>query len=239
MPKRHSARTPGSSRRSISKPRKTEEARATWTQKELKQLDALDTPAKIQAFLDALPYDPEDGGRSVRSTLRLRTAHCLGGSLLAAYCLERAGFGPACVVGLEAENDDSHCIAVYKRRGFWGAVAKSNTTLLRSRDPVYPSLRALVLSYHDFYINSLGEKTLRAYTGPLRLSAFDRKTGRTQDWLFAEQHISAFEDDEHWPEPVDLLEGISMDDLIPAPPGTGIHEACFLGSDPDGLFQPE
>ena len=67
-----------------------------------------------------------------------------------------------------AVNDDDHVIAVYKKNGLFGAVAKSNTTLLRFREPVYRTIRELVMSYFDFYFNTYGQKSLRSYTNPVR-----------------------------------------------------------------------
>lgn len=211
----------------------------SWTSAEETQLEALSTPVRIQDFLDSLAYDTEDGGRSVRSTLALKTAHCLGGSLLAAHCLERHGFGPARIVALGAENDDSHCIAVFQRNGLWGALAKSNTTLLRSRDPVYPNIRCLVLSYFDFYINSNGAKTLRYFVGPLRLAKFDKASRGNGAWLWSNEKVDALDDEEqYWPSRVELLQGVDRANLMEKPEGNGVHQACFLGSNPDGLFKP-
>merc|ERR1719460_689877 len=89
-----------------------------FTKQEEAVLRKLNTPAKIQGFIDALGYDGEDDYFSVRSTLRTRKAHCMGGALLAACCLERLGYGPARVVGFDAQNDDTHAVAVYQKNGY-------------------------------------------------------------------------------------------------------------------------
>eukprot|EP00392_Amoebophrya_sp_AT5.2_P010097 g10150.t1 len=87
-----------------------------WTKEEQRILKKLDTPAKIQLFLDnELSYDPKDGCRSVRSTLQTKQAHCLGGCFLGYYLLTRLGYEAFCV-GLDAVNDDAHAICVYLER---------------------------------------------------------------------------------------------------------------------------
>jgi hypothetical protein len=159
-----------------------------WTAEEQAELDALTTPSLIQAWLNRVPYDAADGGRSVRETLRRRTAHCFGGALFAAHCLQRIGCTDVFIVNLDAVRDDGHILCVYVQHGHWGAIAKSNFNLLRSREPIYPSLKSLVLSYFEFYFNSAGEKTLLSYTDPLRLQpAIGAKGGgfSAKRWLFA------------------------------------------------------
>ena len=133
----------------------------------------LDSPVAIQAFLDAIPYSAEEVYRSPASVLRDRMGHCFDGALFAAAALRRLGHPPR-IVDMIAVRDDDHILAVYKRFGCWGAVAKSNYVGLRFREPIYRSLRELVLSYFELFYNVAGEKTLRAYTVPLDLSGFDR-----------------------------------------------------------------
>src|SRR5262245_40563625 len=134
---------------------------------ELAILRRVDTPAKIQKFLDCdLDYNKERDGetcRSPRRVLRDRTAQCMEGALFAAAALRVQGFPPL-LVDLESVRDDDHVIAVFRQRGHWGAVAKSNYAGLRFRSPVYRTLRELVMSYFEHYYNPAGEKTLRAYS---------------------------------------------------------------------------
>jgi len=151
-----------------------------WTQPELRALARLGTPRKIQDFLDSIPYSTEDRYRSPRSVLRERVAHCYDGALFAAAALRQGGHRPL-LVNMYAERDDEHLLAVFKRDGHWGAVAKSNFVGLRYRDPVYRTLRELVMSYFQDYFNVQGEKTLRAYTRPLNLARFDRLSWTTSD----------------------------------------------------------
>ncbi len=133
----------------------------SWTKEELKFLDQLNTPLKIQQYLDSISYNATHETNSPRWVMRKKRAHCVEGALFAAACLENQDFRPM-VVDMRAENDDDHVIAVYNIDGCWGAIAKSNFTVIRQREPVYKSVRELVMSYFDFYFNSLGEKTLRA-----------------------------------------------------------------------------
>ncbi len=148
------------------------EKRLTTEQRGL--LAGLDTPARIQAFLDAMPYSPENANRCPLSVLRDRTAHCLDGALFAAAALRRIGHPPVLIDLLpEPGTDDDHVLAIYRVDGYYGALAKSNYTGLRSREPIHRSLRELVLTYFENFFNLYQEKTLRRYTAPLRLAAYD------------------------------------------------------------------
>jgi hypothetical protein len=143
---------------------------------EWKVLQRLSTPYSVQRFLDEeVAYNQEPDGetcRSPRMVLRERLAHCMEGALLAAAALRVHG-DPPLVVYLESVRDDDHVLAVYRRGGCWGAVAKSNYSGLRSREPVYRTLRELAMSYFEDYYNLKGEKSLRAYSRPIDLRRFD------------------------------------------------------------------
>ena len=155
-------------------------ARDGWTPSERAALRRLSTPARIQAFLDGLDYRTEDEPASPRRVLAERRAHCLDGALLAAAALRRLGHEPM-VLGMWAVRDDGHVIALFRRDGAWGAIAKSNFTGLRHREPVYRDVRELVMSYFEDYFNADGERTLRMHTPPLRLARFDRMGWETRD----------------------------------------------------------
>jgi hypothetical protein len=148
-------------------------------------LRRLKTPAGIQRFLDEeIGYNTEPDGPTCRSpllVLRDRVAHCMEGALLAAAALEANGFPPL-LVDLEAVRDDDHVLAVFKQRGCWGAIAKSNYAGLRFREPVYRTLRELAMSYFEHYFNPAGEKTLRSYSRPVNLARFD-------GWATAERDV--------------------------------------------------
>jgi hypothetical protein len=147
----------------------------------------LSTPENIQKFLDTeLQYNKEPNGptcKSPRRVLRDRTAHCIEGALFAAAAL-RFHRRPALILDMEAVRDDDHIIAVFKEVGHWGAVAKSNYSGLRFREPVYRNVRELVMSYFEMYFNLDGEKTLRRYSRPVNLSRFDRI-----DWMTSEKDL--------------------------------------------------
>ncbi|HEX8984762.1 MAG TPA: hypothetical protein VF767_05000, partial [Bryobacteraceae bacterium] len=123
---------------------------------EWQELRRLKTPEKVQRFLDCeVGYNKEPGGptcRSPRRVLRDRVAHCLEGALFGAAALRVQG-RPPLLVDLEAVRDDDHVLAVFRERGLWGAVAKSNYAGLRYREPVYRTLRELAMSYFEQYYN--------------------------------------------------------------------------------------
>ncbi len=168
-----------------------------FTSSELRTLRALKTPAGIQRFLDGLPYNLSFTARSPQKVLRHRTASCLEGGIFAAAALRVIGFPPL-IFDLEAEQDTDHVIAIFKIGGHWGAVAKSNFTGCRYREPVYRNLRELAMSYFNIYFNLRGERTLRRYSRPVSLTRFDHLNWMTTDkpiWFIAEHlceipHIS-------------------------------------------------
>jgi len=152
----------------------------TWTKGELRVFGRLSSPIKIQLYLNRMAYDPDYGARSPRWIIKERKAHCFEGAIFAAAALRELGHRPS-LVDIRSWNDDDHVIAVFKERELWGAVAKSNFTVIRFREPVYRSLRELVMSYFDVYFNALGDKTMRSYSLPLDLSQFDGRHWMTTD----------------------------------------------------------
>ena len=123
-----------------------------WNKEELKILRSFKSPESIQAFLDNVPYNPADTCISPRCVMRERKAHCMEGALFAAAALEFIGYKPI-MVYIMAVRDDGHALAIYKRNGKYGCLAKSNVSVLRYRSPVYRTLRELVISYFDYYFN--------------------------------------------------------------------------------------
>jgi hypothetical protein len=144
-----------------------------FTPKELRKLRRLKDPHGIQKHLDAMPYHLADTAWSPRRVLAENTSHCLEGAIFAAAALRANGFPPL-IVDLEAERDTDHVLAVYRIDGHWGAVAKSNYTGCRYREPVYRTLRELALSYFNIYFNLRRERTLRRFSRPVNLARFDR-----------------------------------------------------------------
>jgi hypothetical protein len=151
------------------------------TKPEQREWARLNSPRKIQDFLDGIPYSNESGYRCPLRVLRERVAHCFDGALLAAAAMRRLGHRPSIVNLLANDQDDDHMLALYRRDGHWGAVAKSNFSGLRFREPVYRTLRELVMSYFEEFYNVDRKKTLRSYTEPLDLKAFDKFNWMTSD----------------------------------------------------------
>jgi hypothetical protein len=154
-----------------------------FTSAELRKLRSLKNPHGIQRFLDDMPYHVATTAWSPRRVLRDNTSHCFEGALFAAAALRVNGHPPL-ILDLEADHDTDHVIAIYRIRGHWGAVAKSNFTGCRYREPVYRSLRELALSYFDVYFNLRGERTLRTFSRPVNMARFDR-----HHWTTTEEHL--------------------------------------------------
>src|SRR5512145_685145 len=145
------------------------------TPAEFAVLRRLDTPRKIQAFVYQLKQNFELGGETcltVREVLRTRRAHCIEGAMLAACAFWVHG-EPPLLLDMRAVRDFDHVVAVYRRKGRWGAISKTNGIGLRSRDPVYRTLRELAMSYFHEYANRRDHKTLRRYSRPLDLRRVD------------------------------------------------------------------
>ncbi|MFH1078299.1 MAG: hypothetical protein V1745_03410 [Patescibacteria group bacterium] len=157
------------------------------TEHELSLLKPLDTPRKIQDFLEKIPAnlcEDRDTCLSPRMVLRERRAHCVEGAMLAALALRLHGDRPLIVDLTASSKDLDHVIAVFKRGGFWGAISKTNHAVLRYREPVYRTIRELVMSYFHEYTTDDGKKTLRSYSRPVNLGRFDRK-----GWVTAEEDV--------------------------------------------------
>lgn len=156
------------------------------------------TPSLIQTFLDAIPYSPDHFYRCPLRVIRDCKAHCFDGALFAAAMLRRIGYPPLILEMLPNARDDDHLLAVYRLQGCWGAVAKSNFSGLRYREPVYRTLRELVMSYFEQFYNVEREKTLRGYGLPMNLSRYDplgwevhdEPLDRIADDLDSQRHVS-------------------------------------------------
>lgn len=178
-------------------------------------LRRLDSPRKIQQFLYNLRqnFEPEgDTCSSVREVLRSRRAHCIEGAMLAAAALWVHG-EPPLLLDFQAVRDFDHVVALYKRRGRWGAISKTNGVGLRGRDPVYRNLRELAMTYLHEYANRRDHKTLRSYSRP-----FDLRAMRAADWVTNE--------DDAW-DVVDRLEALPHYRLL-----TRVQERALTRRDP-------
>jgi len=150
---------------------------------ELRKLRSLKDPDGIQRFLDKMPYHLANTAWSPRRVLLENTAHCLEGAIFAAAALRVNGYPPL-LLDMEAEHDTDHVIAIYRARGHWGAVAKSNYTGCRFREPVYRSLRELAMSYFNIYFNMRRQRSLRTFSRPVNLKRFD-----DQQWMTTEKPV--------------------------------------------------
>lgn len=172
-----------------------------FDKKEMAILRTLNTPAKVQDFINSIPANFEPHGdqlKSPRRVLRERTAHCFEGALLAAAAFRVHGQDPL-IMDLKASADDKdHVVALFRENGCWGAVSKTNHGVLRYRESVYRTPRELALSYfHEYFLDS-GKKTLRSYSVPFNLSRFD-----DQQWMISEEDLwdlgAALDDARHFP----------------------------------------
>ncbi len=147
----------------------------------------LTTPQKIQDYLDSIPFNYEKDGETCMSPARVlgeKKAHCIEGAMLAAAALMHVGEKPL-ILSLKVRNDDfDHVVALFKRNGYWGAISKTNHAVLRYRDPVYATIRELAMSYfHEYFLTTNGEKTLRGYSRPINLNRFGK------DWVHASHDL--------------------------------------------------
>ncbi|MCK9344879.1 MAG: hypothetical protein M0P64_01985 [Candidatus Pacebacteria bacterium] len=157
------------------------------TKDDLKILSQLNTPQKIQDFLDELPQNNEDKGETCMSPARVlleKKAHCIEGAMLAAVAIWLQGEKPLIMSLKVAHGDDDHIIALYKVNGYWGAISKTNHAVLRFRDPIYRTPRELALSYyHEYFLTSNGKKTMVGYSRPVNLRRFGT------NWVVAENDL--------------------------------------------------
>jgi hypothetical protein len=149
----------------------------------VRELRALKTPLQIQEFIDALEYQYADTAWSPMRAMRERKGHCMEGALVAAAALRLQGHPPL-LMDLEGERDDDHVVALYRQRGLWGSIAKSNFAGLRFRAAVYRTLRELAMSYFEHYYNLRGEHTMRSYSVAVNLARLD-----SQHWMTAEEDV--------------------------------------------------
>ena len=157
------------------------------TPDEKKLFKSLNTPIRVQEFLDKLPMNHEKSGHthySPRKVLRKKKAQCIEGAMLAAAIFWYHGEEPVLMDLVSHVQDDDHVIALYKKNGYWGAISKTNHPGLRFRDPVYKTPRELALSYfHEWFFYVSGEKTLISYSDPVNLKKFEK------GWVTSEKNL--------------------------------------------------
>jgi hypothetical protein len=201
-----------------------------WNNSELKIFKKLNTPFKIQHYINELKYNPHSSAASPRVVLERGSAHCFEGALLAAALLEFHGHRPM-LVDLIAFNDDDHVITPYKMNGYWGAISKTNTTTAGMRLPFYKTIRELVMSYFDFYFNTKGEYSLLKYSKPIslnRLNHFEWRTSQ-KDLITMGYKLNDFPH-------INILSKKELQKIPKAP--NKVVKATFYKSNPKGLYQP-
>ncbi len=158
----------------------------SYKKEEIRLFKKLNSPKKIQDYIQKIPFNFEKLGEtcmSPRTILKKKKAHCMEGALFAAAVLEFHGHLPL-ILDLRTSKkpfDYDHVVAIWKEDGFYGAISKTNHGVLRYREPVYKSVRELVMSYFHEYFLTNGLKTLREYSDPFDLNHFNYLNWRTND----------------------------------------------------------
>ncbi len=204
---------------------------AVWSLQEQQFFKQLNSPFLIQTYLDSLPYSDDSFYRSPRRVMQDGKAHCFDGALFAACALQFIGHPPL-IVNILADNDDDHLLAIYKVWGYWGAVAKSNFVGLRFREPIYRSLRELVLSYFESYYNLEKEKSMRGYTVPLDLSRFHH-----WQWMTSDENLEQISDALDRIRHINILTPAMIKNLNPVDERS--YRAGMLGVNEAGLYRPD
>lgn len=171
-------------------------------EKEYKILKKLNTPAKIQDFLDTLSMNFEYGGDTYlppMTVLKKKICHCGEGAILAALALRVNGYPPLLIDLRSNKIDFDHVITVFRKYGCWGAISKTNHGVLRYREPIYKTIRELAMSYFHEYFDDQGRKNLRSFSLPVNLKRFD-KLG----WMTTEEEV------DYIPEYLDEVKHFSM-----------------------------
>jgi hypothetical protein len=195
-----------------------------------RKLTRIQTPFQVQQFISKIPYNPDDDCRSAERVFLERKAHCFEGALLAAVMLEKLGHEPQ-LLHFRSHRDDDHVVAIFKIKGKWGAVGKSNTTLLGFRNPVYRNLESLALSYFPFYFNVKGELSLLSWAR-IRLNRYEKKW----QWRAGANDVSDLSPEFYAAKGNSVYSVKQIEKLAKAPPL--VVEACFLGANQSGLYRP-
>ena len=160
-----------------------------FTSREWKLVQRLNTPAKVQRFFTSLPYNWDKPGistlRSFREVLEHHEVHCLEAAVGAAVILEQHGYPPL-LLDLESQDLLDHVVFVFQKRGKWGSVGRSRDLGLHGRKPVFRSIRDLVWSYFDPYVDFTGRIKGYGVTNLYELGNYD--------WRFSARRMTKIED---------------------------------------------
>lgn len=161
-------------------------------QKDYAFLKTLNTPGKIQDYLDSIPFNFEDTGETCMSPTRVlkeKKAHCMEGAMLAALALHLSGHKMFLLSLKVDKNDFDHAVALFRMNGYWGAISKTNHAVLRYRDPVYATVRELAMSYfHEYFLVEDGKKTMKGFSNIINLRRYGTKWITSMEDLW---HISS------------------------------------------------
>lgn len=193
-----------------------DQLRALLSPAERRVFQKLNTPDRIQTFVEALPHNfSYAAGETCRSVRRIlhnkqsKRAYCFEGAVLAAAALAYHGQSPLLLDLQTRDDDEDHVVALFKENGLWGAISKTNHPVLRWRDPVYKSVRELAMSYfHEYFLPHTGVKTLYAYSRPFNLSRY-----APERWVVAEESLD-------W-----LAEEMDSSPHYPIAPGPALKKA--------------
>ncbi len=188
-----------------------------FTKGELKFLKSLNTPAKVQDYINSLPFNFEYNGidviKSPLRSMRENNVHCFEGALLGAYILSLHKHKPRLLYLKTTKHDLDHVITPFKIGKYWGALSKTNHNVLRYREPIYKNIRELAMSYfHEYFLNN-GDKTLRQYSDILDLSKIK------ENWSIDENDLwyidKALDKMKHYPiVPKEILKKLRKADKI-------------------------
>jgi hypothetical protein len=182
---------------------------ALLTPAEMRLFARLDSPQKIQTYIDRLPANFEPDGDTLMSPRRMmkaRVAHCAEGAMFAAAVL---GFHnqDAWLMDIRSlPSDHDHIVTLFKQRGLWGAISKTNHAILRWRDPIYRTPRELAISYAHEYCLPGGKKSMLEFSRPFSLTRFAPKR-----WVVAEEEL-------HW-----LMDRLDEAPHIPVAPPAALR----------------
>lgn len=158
-------------------------ARKTFTRREWDLIQKHRTPRQVQEFLRTIPYNREIDGEtcySFRGVLRKNIAHCLEGALVAAVILEQHGYPPI-LVSIESQDQLDHVLFLFRENGRLGSVARSRDIGLHGRKPVFRTVRDLVMSYFEQYIDATGRITGYGVASLYELGRYD--------WRFSPRNV--------------------------------------------------
>lgn len=162
----------------------TKPPQAAFTKQEWQIIETHRTPAQVQRFLSAVPYNREPEGatlRTFREVVRRNEAHCLEAAMSAAVILEQHGYPPL-LLSLESQDKLDHVVFVFRHNGQWGACARSRDAGLHGRRPIFRNLRQLVWSYFDPYVDLTGRITGYGVGNLYELGNYDWRFSETNVW---------------------------------------------------------